>query len=193
VPVIVRGAPPASQGRMGEMPSSMVVPFPDGASDAVGRERPLRALALPPLKSPRLLDQVRKRVRGLHCSLGTEEAYVFWCRAFIRHHGLHHPSEMGGPKVEAFLTHLAAARGLSVSSHRQALSALLFLYWPTLPSRLTSRSHVHLCGNVGCQVARDAERAWSIERLRCACASEHQASGAPCQGAAASRTQVPPF
>lgn len=35
---------------------------------------------------------------------------------------------MGGPEVEAFLTHLAAARGLSVSSHRQALSALLFLY-----------------------------------------------------------------
>jgi integrase len=39
---------------------------------------------------------------------------------------------MGGPEVEAFLTHLAAVRGLSVSSHRQALSALLFLYGKVL-------------------------------------------------------------
>ena len=34
---------------------------------------------------------------------------------------------IGRPEVEAFLTHLAVDRGLAVSGHRQALSALLFL------------------------------------------------------------------
>ena len=46
------------------------------------------------------------------------------------------PAEMGGPEVEAFLTHLAADRQLSVSSHRQALSALLFLYGKVLGQQL---------------------------------------------------------
>ena len=100
------------------------------------RSRPARVDALPPLRSPRLLDQVRERARGLHYSLRTEEAYVYWCRAFVRHHGLRHPAEMGGAEVQAFLTHLAAVRGLSVSSHRQALSALLFLYGKVLGQQL---------------------------------------------------------
>lgn len=90
--------------------------------------RPAASPALPPLQSPRLLDQLRERIRLLHYSLRTEKAYVYWCRAFIRFHGIRHPATMGGPEVEAFLTHLAADRGLSASSHRQALSALLFLY-----------------------------------------------------------------
>jgi integron integrase len=107
------------------------------AAQAAGRRlRPAGAAALPPLQSPRLLDRVRERVRGLHYSLRTEEAYVFWCRAFVRFHGLRHPAEMGGAEVEAFLTHLAAERGLSVSSHRQALSALLFLYGKVLGRQL---------------------------------------------------------
>jgi integron integrase len=87
---------------------------------------------MPPLHSARLLDQLRERIRYLHYSRRTEEAYVFWCRAFIRWHGLRHPAEMGGPEVEAFLSYLAADRGLAPSSHRQALSALLFLYGKVL-------------------------------------------------------------
>ncbi len=83
---------------------------------------------LPPLRSVRLLDQVRERIRLLHYSLRTEEAYVHWCRAFIRFHGLRHPREMGGAEVEHFLSWLACERGLSASTHKQALSALLFLY-----------------------------------------------------------------
>jgi len=39
-----------------------------------------------------------------------------------------HPREMGGREVEAFLSHLANQRGASASTHKQALSALLFLY-----------------------------------------------------------------
>ena len=91
--------------------------------------RPVAATAaLPPLKSVRLLDQLRERIRLLHYSLRTEEAYVYWARAFIRFHGLRHPAEMGKAEVEGFLMHLAAQKGLSASTHRQALSALIFLY-----------------------------------------------------------------
>jgi hypothetical protein len=28
----------------------------------------------------------------LHYSLRTEEAYLYWCKAFIRFHGLRHPA-----------------------------------------------------------------------------------------------------
>ena len=45
----------------------------------------------PPLQSPRLLDQVRERVRYLRYSLRTEQAYVHWVRAFVSHQGLHLP------------------------------------------------------------------------------------------------------
>ena len=33
----------------------------------------------PVLRSTRLLDQVRERVRYLHYSLSTEKAYLYWC------------------------------------------------------------------------------------------------------------------
>ncbi|WP_422564248.1 phage integrase N-terminal SAM-like domain-containing protein [Ideonella sp.] len=47
--------------------------------------------ALPPLRSVRLLDLLRERLRYQHCSLSTEKVYVHWCRDFIRYHGLRHP------------------------------------------------------------------------------------------------------
>jgi site-specific recombinase XerD len=78
--------------------------------------------------APRLLDQVRERARYLHDSLRTEKAYLYWIRLFIRWHGLRHPREMGSPEVESFLTMLATHRRVSPSTHKQALSALLFLY-----------------------------------------------------------------
>ncbi|ENY3233680.1 phage integrase N-terminal SAM-like domain-containing protein [Shigella flexneri] len=44
---------------------------------------------LPPLRSVKVLDQLRERIRYLHYSLPTEQAYVHWVRAFIRFHGGH--------------------------------------------------------------------------------------------------------
>jgi integron integrase len=87
---------------------------------------------LPPLRAARLLDQLRERIRYLHYSIRTEEVYVHWARAFIRYHGMRHPRELGGEHVEAFLSWLSAERGVAVSTHRQALSALLFLYQKVL-------------------------------------------------------------
>lgn len=89
-----------------------------------------------PASPRRLLDQVRERVRYLHYSLRTEQAYVHWVRAFVRFNGMRHPRDMGGREVEAFLTWLSNDRGVSVSTHRQALSAVLFLYQQVLGQRL---------------------------------------------------------
>lgn len=75
-----------------------------------------------------LLDQLVEQARYLHYSLRTEQAYVFWVRRFIRFHHLRHPREMGAAEVEAFLTHLAIARKVAPSTHKQALAAILFLY-----------------------------------------------------------------
>lgn len=86
--------------------------------------------------APRLLDQVRRQVRVLHYSLRTEQAYVYWCKAFIRFHELRHPLQMGGDEVSAFLSHLAVERQVAPSTHRQALSALLFLYGKVLGQQL---------------------------------------------------------
>ncbi len=76
----------------------------------------------------RLLGQLREQLRYLHYSLRTEEAYVHWVRAFVRWSGLRHPRQMGAAEVQAFLAWLATERHVSVSTHRQALAALLFLY-----------------------------------------------------------------
>ncbi len=83
---------------------------------------------MPPLQSSRIVDQLRERIRYLHYSLRTEEAYVYWVKGFIRFHQLRHPAEMGKAAIEAYLMWLVADRNVSSSTHRQALSALLFLY-----------------------------------------------------------------
>ena len=85
---------------------------------------------LPP--PPRLLDQLRQEVRTLHYSIRTEQAYVHWVRAFIRFHGLQHPADLPHGAVGAFLSWLATTQNVSVSTHKQALSALLFLYQKVL-------------------------------------------------------------
>lgn len=90
----------------------------------------------PPLVSVRLLDQLRERIRYKHYSLSTERTYVHWVRAFIHFHNLRHPREMGKLEVEAYLMWLAAERQVSASTHRQALSALLFLYGEVLAVEL---------------------------------------------------------
>lgn len=62
-----------------------------------------------------MLDQVRS-------------AYSAWVRRYVVFHGKRHPGELDGEAIAAFLTHLAEDSHVSVSTQRQASSALLFLY-----------------------------------------------------------------
>lgn len=96
--------------------------------------RPRSEPPAPPLTAVRLLDQVRERIRYKHYSLRTEQQYVYWVRTFVRFHGVRHPREMGATEVEQFLSWLATERKVAVSTHKQALAALLFLYRNVLVS-----------------------------------------------------------
>jgi integron integrase len=78
--------------------------------------------------TPRLLDAVREELRKRHYSYRTEKQYIGWMVRFIEYHGCQHPSSLGGPAVESFLSHLATARNVAAATQSQALAALLFLY-----------------------------------------------------------------
>jgi integron integrase len=77
---------------------------------------------------PKLLDQLREALRSRHYSRRTEQTYCHWVKRFIYFHNVRHPSEMGEPEINAFLTHLAVKEKVSASTQNQALSALLFIY-----------------------------------------------------------------
>ncbi len=77
---------------------------------------------------PRLLDLLRAELRKRHYSLSTERTYVHWVVRFVHFCGLRHPRDLGGPEVEAFLSHLAVDRNVAASTQNQALAAVLFLY-----------------------------------------------------------------
>ncbi len=77
---------------------------------------------------PKLLMQLRDRIRAKHYSIRTEASYIDWARRFILFHDKRHPCDLGAAEVEAFLTYLAVERGVSASTQNQAKSALLFLY-----------------------------------------------------------------
>jgi site-specific recombinase XerD len=83
-------------------------------------------------QSKRLMEQLCEVLRYKHYSLKTEQAYCYWVRFFVRWRGrggpMRHPRDMGASEVTQFLTMLANERRVSVSTHNQALSALLFLY-----------------------------------------------------------------
>jgi len=85
---------------------------------------------------PKLLDQVREKIRVKHYSIRTEKSYVDWIRRFILFHGKKHPSLLGMDEVNVFLTHLAAQRDVAASTQNQALSAILFLYKEVLNQEL---------------------------------------------------------
>ncbi|MBI2383238.1 MAG: integron integrase [Gammaproteobacteria bacterium] len=86
--------------------------------------------------SPRLLDQVRARIRAKHYSLRTEETYLHWIKRFILFHGKRHPREMGGAEVEAFLSSLAVDHNVAANTQNLALAAVLFLYKDVLEVNL---------------------------------------------------------
>jgi integron integrase len=77
---------------------------------------------------PRLLDDVRSRLRLKHYSVRTEQAYLYWIRRYIHANGRRHPRELDGVAVERFLSRLATQDKVAPSTQNQALSALLFLY-----------------------------------------------------------------
>jgi len=88
------------------------------------------------IKPPKLLDQVRDKLRVKHYAIRTEQTYVDWIKRYIYFHDKAHPKDLGAQEVEAFLTHLAVAGKVSASTQNQAKSAILFLYREVLEIQL---------------------------------------------------------
>lgn len=59
---------------------------------------PMEQVAQP----PRLLDQMRNKIRLKHYSLRTEQSYIDWVKRYIWFNGKRHPKELGKAEVEAF-------------------------------------------------------------------------------------------
>ena len=83
--------------------------------------------------TPKLLDQVRDRLRLNHYSKRTESAYIQWIIDFLKFHrnksgNWIHPAQLGDLEINQYLTYLAKDRNVAASTQNQALSALLFLY-----------------------------------------------------------------
>ena len=87
--------------------------------------------------APKLLDQVRGKIRLKHYSIRTEQAYLDWIKRFILHFDKAHPKNMGAEEVEKFLTYLAVEGRVAASTQNQAKSALLFLYREVLKIELS--------------------------------------------------------
>ena len=85
---------------------------------------------------PKLLDQLRDKIRLKHYSIRTEKAYLYWNRRFILFHNKRHPKDMGKSEVEQFLTFLAVKNKVASSTQNQALSAILFMYKEVLENEL---------------------------------------------------------
>jgi integrase len=111
--------------------------------------------------APRLSTRVRELLRRLHYSPRTEKAYLGWMSRFVLYHGRRAPEEMGVPEIVAFLTHLAVERHVGISTQRQALSALLFLY-----QRVLERDLAGLDAHVRGRTTRQAPVVLAVDEVR---------------------------
>lgn len=78
--------------------------------------------------SPKLLTQIKNKMRASSYSPKTIEAYTHWIKDFILFNNKKHPEKLSKENIEQYLTHLAVKRNVAASTQNQALSAILYLY-----------------------------------------------------------------
>ena len=86
---------------------------------------------------PKLLEQVRNRLRVKHYSIRTEDTYIHWIKRFIYFYGKRHPKDMGAHDIETFLTHLAVKGKVAAATQNLAKSSILFLISRSAGDRIT--------------------------------------------------------
>jgi integron integrase len=111
--------PPPRTNRAGAQLSDQ----PHGPRDGGQAQAPLRFTSLVVL-----LSACETRLRVMHRSARTIEAYLGWIRRFVVESGRKSPELMGPQEVERFLSTLAVRHRVSASTQNQALSALLFMF-----------------------------------------------------------------
>jgi len=79
--------------------------------------------------SPKLLDQVRAKIRLKHYSIRTEQAYTDWIKRYILHFGKRCPRDLGASEVEQFLTHLAVNGKVAAAKKTAKKRGQVFDLW----------------------------------------------------------------
>lgn len=74
------------------------------------------------------LTSIEKYMLVRNYSKRTIRSYLLWIRSYIVFHNKAHPKDLGRKDIEAYLTHLATRRRVSMSTQRIALNAVAFLY-----------------------------------------------------------------
>ena len=77
---------------------------------------------------PKLLEKVAYTGQYRHLSLSTERAYIQWIKRYILYHNKQPPSILNETHIKSYLSYLVNNNGVSKSTHKRALSLLLFLY-----------------------------------------------------------------
>lgn len=68
----------------------------------------------------KLLEQVSDLIRVKHYSCQTQKSYISWIKRYVLFHDKRHPKEIGSAEIEAFLTHLAVEKHVTVSTQNHA-------------------------------------------------------------------------
>jgi len=77
---------------------------------------------------PKLLVEIKNKMRTSSYSPKTIEAYTYWIKDFICFNDKKHPDKLDKNNIEEYLTNLAVKRNVAASTQNQALSAILYLY-----------------------------------------------------------------
>ena len=107
-----------------------MLPHKDRQPKITPYSEPIQYESVIPNPKSKLLDQIREVMRLKHYSIRTELSYCDWVRRYIRFHRMERREQMfpAEPKIEAFLSQLATAGKVAVSTQNQAFNSLLFVY-----------------------------------------------------------------
>jgi len=82
----------------------------------------------PPEGMEASLERIRQKVRQSGYSVRTEQTYVLWCEKFLRFNAAGSPEHLKEEQVRAYLSYLALKRNAAVSTQRQALNSIVFMF-----------------------------------------------------------------
>lgn len=74
------------------------------------------------------LERIRQEVRRRNYTASTEGTYVLWNNKFLRFHSIGSPDTLTAESVQVYMSYLALKREVAVSTQRQALNSIMFMF-----------------------------------------------------------------
>lgn len=83
-------------------------------------------------KYPDEINKMVHRLRVRNYAIRTEQTYLNWFLRFVAFHKFQNPADLSGKHISRYLEHLVVNRGVSSSTQKIALNALVFYYCKVL-------------------------------------------------------------